>query len=571
MKKRLALINSLIIAVSLFILLLCSSLILQNENKKASERSLSNYLSLSIKVLDKNCAFEDTSKAIPDMCLTVSGSNPSLRVTVISLEGIVVYDTSADSDGMENHKTRPEIEDLGSIQYRWSATLKKNMMYLAGLNGASTYYVRVSMPQYDVQAVVSQTILYGSLACLGVLILSIAADIYLTNRALAPLKVQADKLGRIVGQPIYQKKKDEIDMISEEIDSTRELIDSKISSITEEKDKLRFVLDSINEGLIVCDSDLKCLTVNKKALALFGKSEAETLEKPLVCLCFNPELNQAAEKAAGKKESSSFEYLGTDGKTYLAEAYPLSEPWCSKGDRFGAGIFLADITSEKTLAAAKRDFFANASHELKSPLTSIIGYSEIIRSGMASSPAEEKADLERILFEAKRMNEIIIEMLKLSELESESGEPVSEVISVRKSAEAVVSELKEEAGQMKVSLSLEGNDFLARIRQDDLESLLRNLAENAIKYNKEGGRASILISGAERKITVQDTGIGIAEADQERVFERFYRVDKARSKKLGGTGLGLSIVKHICLLYGIEIKLESALGQGSSFTLAFPK
>src|SRR5574344_1068435 len=217
----------------------------------------------------------------------------------------------------------------------------------------------------------------------------------------------------------------------------------------------------------------------------------------------------------------------------------------------------------------KRDFFANASHELKSPLTAILGFQEMIEEGVITSPEEKEEATKKTVEEAKRMNQIIMDMLALSSLENESLRPI-EKINVGRSIDELLALHEAEIKKKNLSVIKDKNSLFVMINHEDCDRLFDNMITNAIKYNKEGGSILVRINEAKRQVSIQETGIGIAKEDQSRIFERFYRVDKARSRKEMGTGLGLAIVKYICSYYDIGLSLESTLGVGSTFTLTFP-
>jgi two-component system phosphate regulon sensor histidine kinase PhoR len=576
MRRKLSWLNSLILLLSLFLIMLVSCFIVSGENTKASERSLANYLTLGKGMLKENCQTQTLSEAASSGSSLMTSSAPTLRITVISETGSVIIDTFKDNIE-ENHLDRPEIKNLGTICYRYSSTLKKNMMYLASLDSytdvsgkTSQCYFRVAMPQYDVNMLVNNFVLYGSLSALGIFFLSFFANWYLTKKAVAPLKEQADKLGQIAGKPLYAKKGDEVEIISKEIEETKKLIQSKMDSVTFEKEKLSFVLNSVGQGILVCSGSASVLLINAAGEKIFDKKESEILGQPFLRLSIDPKLNEALREALEEQKKSELEIEGEDKRTYLVVIEPLSEAWCRESGHNGAGMSLTDITSEKNLAQSKRDFFANASHELKSPLTSISGYCQLIRDGMVTDPKEQQEILDRVLFETNRMNEIIIQMLELSRLESQTQTELTS-FDLAKGVLASFASVRLEAEKRHIALALEGDDFAIRIGEEDGKELISNLVENAVRYNKDGGKVTVEISSKKKTVSVFDTGIGIPQEDLGRIFERFFRVDKAKSRKLGGTGLGLSIVKHICLNEGISIAVESTLGEGSTFTLTFSK
>ena len=232
------------------------------------------------------------------------------------------------------------------------------------------------------------------------------------------------------------------------------------------------------------------------------------------------------------------------------------------------GVFVLDDTMKYKIAQSKQDFFANASHELKSPLTAIIGYQQMIQQGIIETKEEIVEATEKTLKEAQRMNQMVVDMLELSRLESEIVE-VSEKIDLKQAITNAIELLTINAKKKKITFDLDLESFYFTMSEKDASHLIMNLIDNAIKYGNEFGTVKISISNKNHTIKIEDDGIGIAKKHQERIFERFYQVDKDRSKNSGGTGLGLAIVKHICVKYNIEIRLKSQLGKGTSIQLIF--
>jgi len=226
------------------------------------------------------------------------------------------------------------------------------------------------------------------------------------------------------------------------------------------------------------------------------------------------------------------------------------------------------VTDKRNVEVMKREFFANASHELKSPLTSIIGFQQMIKEGIITDEAEIKDATTRTIKEANRMNKIIVEMLELSKLESKEPKK-TEPVEFKMIISNILESYQNEIADREIKVSMHLDNLAVNINVLDADHLVRNLIDNAIKYNNHGGKIDIDVSEKERRIIVQDNGIGIALENQSRIFERFYRVDSGKSKEAGGTGLGLAIVKHICMEYGFKIVVESELGVGSKFTIQF--
>ena len=261
--------------------------------------------------------------------------------------------------------------------------------------------------------------------------------------------------------------------------------------------------------------------------------------------------------------------IQSENEALFMTSQTISTDW-STDNRRAVSLFFSNISEEKKLENAKKDFFANASHELKSPLTSILGYAQMIEQGFLETKEEVKEALEKIRQEGKRMNDIISEMLDLSRLESESKSEEYKVLSLQEALEHNINLLLTSANEKNIEIRIEGENFSVYLIKEDLDILLKNLLENAIRYNKQNGKVLISLVKEKHLLSIQDTGIGIPEESLSRIFERFYRVDKSRSRKLGGTGLGLSIVKHICTNERIQIHVASKLDEGTTFTLTFP-
>jgi two-component system phosphate regulon sensor histidine kinase PhoR len=261
-----------------------------------------------------------------------------------------------------------------------------------------------------------------------------------------------------------------------------------------------------------------------------------------------------------------------DGRVYQCDINPIDYVWTrntATNQQIGASLLLIDITDDYNSGEMKKEFFANASHELKSPLTSILGYLQLIENGTIKGEMADQA-ITKCIDDAHRMNKIISDMLSLSSLEKEALRPIEEIY-LPSALDSIIAELSIQALSKKVEIKTSYESLTIKMNPDDFDRMVRNLIDNGIKYNKDGGKLFISVKKEERTLSIEDTGIGIDEKDQARVFERFYRVDKARSRRNGGTGLGLAIVKHICNYYDLEIKLDSEPGRGSKFTIHFPE
>ncbi|MGH9352012.1 MAG: ATP-binding protein [Terriglobia bacterium] len=331
------------------------------------------------------------------------------------------------------------------------------------------------------------------------------------------------------------------------------------------------ILKSMVEGVLAVDNDLRVIFCNESFASLTGARLPLPARLPLLDLARDPELRGMLAQVLSTHEplKQILQLPAADGRVFEVQAAPLAEP-----ARTGAIAILHDITDIERLERVRKDFVANVSHELRTPLTAIRGYAETLLDGGLDDPEQNRKFLEVILNHAIRLNNIASDLLVLSELESGRSQPEQDPVSVRVVLDSALRAVEVEAAARQVHLvrgPVEEADVLgSRVR---LEQAIINLLNNAVKFNRPGGHARIeATSSGETSvcITVSDNGIGIPSEDLSRIFERFYRVDKARSREVGGTGLGLSIVKHVVERMGGGVTVESQLGKGASFTLTIP-
>ena len=314
----------------------------------------------------------------------------------------------------------------------------------------------------------------------------------------------------------------------------------------------------MNQGLVLLDNDGKVSLINKYALTVLGFELEHILNKKFIYLFRDLEIQEKIKNTIKtKKENQTI--LDLNGKKYLLYINTLESTWSNS-----TALLMTDITLQENMNSLKREFFANASHELKSPLTSIIGYQQLIQQGILTTNEEIQDATLRTIKEAQRMNKLIKEILDLSRLENNVQ---TLLVSINKLIDDCLGELKPliESKNIEVITNLE--EISIEASQSDLYKLIKNIIDNSVAYNNQNGK--LIIELSKNKLTISDTGVGISKEDLEHIFERFYRVDKARSRESSGTGLGLSIVKHICILYGYKINVESQLGKGTTFTIKF--
>lgn len=549
MKKKYILINTIILLIAMLTFLLAAFLIVDSINKDKVKKEISNYLYIVENHFDGN-NYEEAANGI-------SLIDSSIRITFISPEGSVLYDSKKESE--ENHLSRPELKDLGNIYYRYSDTLKKKMVYIAGFE--HNVYIRIAMEETLVNEVTNSLILYGSIF-LGVLsLVSIFAIVKTSNKILKPINESVNALAKIVDDDVNDYK-DNVIKLEEEIEKVRFLINSKIETIELEEKKLNHIINHMDQPLVIIDKHKKIALINSKACDIFERPFEMVINNDYSYL-FSGELVKIIDNVFTNNKEERYLYVFKN-ETYLFNISIFD----NEEFDFSISLVAMNITSEKKIEKMKEDFFANASHELKSPLTSIIGYQQMIKEGIITDEEEIESATSKTIKEAKRMNQIIIEMLELSKLETQI-KLEKENVFLHQICQEVLNSYSHLIEEKNIKVETKYSDLSLFINKEDLYELVKNLIENAIKYNKKEGKIIVLINKQNKSLIIEDSGIGISEEDQTRVFERFYRVDKAKSKEMGGTGLGLAIVKHICINNNIKIFLESKLNKGTKFTLIF--
>ncbi|HHT67013.1 MAG TPA: hypothetical protein GX010_02165 [Erysipelotrichaceae bacterium] len=547
MKKRLILINSLIIVFALLFSLIYNIVLFSNMNKSNTRQELSNYLNIATQVYDSTNEDEVTH--------LFDDSNKKIRVTIIDLDGNVIADSFSE-DISSNHLFREEIKNLGTFVERKSTSLGINMLYVAAKDDG--HYIRVALEISSIDKYVWNYVLTDGLTTLVLLALSVGVLILMLRKYLEPLSKATKKLQLITDMENLDSanNSDSMESLVSSLDKASDMISFQMESLKEEKDKIFYIINHISQGLIIIDSQDNVDMINDYALKLLDLELEDILHKNYIYCFRNKEINENIELARKSKDILISEIV-IGGFTYQVGINQFDDK---------IAILLTDITKQKNLDSMKREFFQNASHELKSPLTSIIGYQQMIKEGIVTDEQGIKDATAKTLIEANRMNDIIIEMLDLSKLESQIRYELEEV-ELSQVIEETLRGFENEilAKNIKVVKKLAPNVIMSH--KDHVYTLIKNIIDNAIKYNKDGG--TIVVTLKNYQLSVEDTGVGIEEKSLSRIFERFYRVDKAKSKTLGSTGLGLAIVKHICIMYKYEIKVTSKLGVGSKFTISF--
>ncbi len=501
----------------------------------------------------------------------------NIRVTFIDMDGNVVADSSEDPATFDNHSGRPEVIGAMSDGYgtdsRVSETTGINTLYVARDTGGG-FILRLAVPVANTSSFVLSAL---PVIIISFIILTIVALIFsglIARGVLAPVsRLHASVQDYLDGNPLSLEtngKYEEVGEISLAFSSVAERLNRYISRVKSESKKSSLILDNIKEGLMVLDKDQDVLLINKAARAILGAS-SDITNVNILHFIRRQDVLRRIDNAFLKRETTSFDVIDeTNGKTYR---YYLS--FVPKGafQQSGDGllILISDVSDIVFSEKVRKDFSANVSHELKTPLTSINGYAELIHTGMARNMDEAKNFALRISAEADRLMGLINDTLALSELENITMDEQLDKVDLAETMRGVSELLAQKLEKRGISLEVTGNAQIIA-NKHRIEQMLLNLCDNAIKYGKEGGHVTVTLAKEDGRavIKVADDGIGIPDDEKARVFERFYRAKNAGAATVPGTGLGLAIVKHTALLYDGEISVTSEAGEGSVFTVSLP-
>ena len=550
MKRKILWIEIVSTILALLILFVVSSIYVNNQNHKTAEDELNSYSNIACEVFDGDNF--DELKTI------ITSASKEIRVTVIDTTGEVIIDSSLIE--ADNHLNREELQKLGECVTRYSDSLELNMMYLAKIDDG--YYIRLALPVEPLNTFINNYIVFGLITLLVVLSVSIVITSFLYNKTLKPIKYEINKLENVLGNELTNDT--DFELLSSKINELTLLLNEKVTSLSNEKEKSKYILDNMNQGLVLLNDEGKIELINKYSLSLFNFEQDYILDKNYIYLFRDMLIQEKIENCIKNNQEEQL-IFDLDGRKFLLYINMLKTSW-SNATNSHVALLMVDVTLQENMNSLKREFFANASHELKSPLTSIIGYQQLIQQGILTTNEEIQDATLRTIKEAQRMNKLIIEMLDLSRLEN-NVQTILEDVNVSKVINDCLLELKPSIENKNIEVITNLNELNLVTSQSDLYKLIKNLVDNAIVYNDKNGK--LLIELKKNKLTISDTGVGISKEDLEHIFDRFYRVDKARSKESSGTGLGLSIVKHICLLYGYKINVVSKIGKGTTFTILF--
>ena len=484
------------------------------------------------------------------------------RFTLIDADGTVLYDSVASQD-IENHADRTEVQLALERGYgeavRFSDTLGSEQFYYAQRldNG---HILRLSSETGSIYQMFLDIIplLIRLLILLLIIALLVAAK--LTKNIVAP--INAIDFVHPENSVIYE----ELSPFVTHITDQNTQIMHQIEEITQQKNRINVITQNMQEGLIILDKNALILSLNKNAAKVFGVKAAAVLGKSFLNVSRDLKINDCVSGALNGENRNIVHEFG--GRVYRLYCNPVYE----NEEMNGVILFMVDINDKYSAEKIRREFSANVSHELKTPLTSISGYAEMIASGMVK-PDDVGTFAQKIQKESLRLLTLIDDIIKLSSLDENAHDEESfETVNLK----AVISEtldiLSRQIAEKEIKTAVNAQDIQIEGNTSMLSELVYNLCENAIKYNTEGGelRVNLYKNDTGKVLEVTDTGIGIDKKYHERIFERFFRVDKSHSKKTGGTGLGLSIVKHIAELHHAALSIESELGKGTTIRVVFP-
>ena len=507
---------------------------------------------------------EFLSIAVEDEGMSAFDSLPadSERITYIDTDGTVLYDNRSKTDDMENHLDREEIQEAmengSGMAVRESDTLSQRTLYYAiRLNDGTV--LRVSSTQYSLTGLLGGMIQPLLIILIVMLILAGFLASRLAKNIVNPLN-QLD-----LDHPEENQTYEEVAPLLTKINRQQKSLQAEITQAKRQQEEFSIITDNMEEGFLVIDSHTEVLSYNSSALKLLGAREQDARQSVLA-LNRSESFQKTVERVLGGQHVISNQEF--QGITCQVAANPVFQD----GKVTGAVILILDVTEKMKGEQMRREFTANVSHELKTPLTSISGFAEIISDGFVK-PEDTKKFAGRIFKEAQRLITLVNDVIKISQLDEGKLPYEKEEVDLYQAVRETFLRIEDHAKAEGVHLYLYGPHIKTNTVKTILDEIIYNLCDNGVKYNKKGGSLTVTISqeGEQPVITVEDTGIGIFEEDQKRIFERFYRVDKSHSKAIGGTGLGLSIVKHGSMFLGADMKVESTLGEGSKFILILPE
>lgn len=563
-----------IVCLSFFIL----DLLIKDEIKKVMTDKIETELLSYAELVDLSSA--QTMSGQLQQIARISNS----RVTLVDAQGKVVADSEKDISKLENHFSRPELQEARlkgqGKSIRFSQTIGVDMLYVAvamksgsQING----YIRLARPLHDVQSMIEKIYQSVFLAMMIVAVIALFVALFFSYRLAAPIRALERFTERLrQGHPVgtvFLETSDETEKLADNINYLVEELQTQIRLANEEKSKLMTAFTSMTEGVLILNAEDKIEFFNRALSNILSEQYGDIIGKTMMEAFRDVELQKAFLKFKEKHDTvveeitlgSGFEPVILSVSISLVNNYPDEEKTM---------LVFHDVTRLKKLEKIRVDFVANVTHEIRTPLTAIIGYLETINAGAINNTNDEKRFIDISLKQAQRLNRLVEDLLVISKVELGELDFRFEEISLRNVLDGVIPlvEAKVKFKNITIHNKVPENGVTIKADRDRLTQILVNVLDNAVKFTPEFGSVSIENEQKDNHavLTITDTGIGIPKEEVQRLGERFYRVDRSRSRDLGGTGLGLSIVKHLMIAHGGKMEIESQLGRGTKVSLFFP-
>lgn len=483
------------------------------------------------------------------------------RITIIKSDGTVVFDNVADASQMENHSNREEIREaladgVGQSIHFSRTLLEKTLYYAVKLDDGRV--LRISATQDSVFSLLFD----AALPFIGSVILVLALSGLFASRLAKSITKPINSLDP--ENPEKFSVYSELEPLVNRLREQKRTIRKQLDELSRSQREFAAITENMSEGFILIDNKRQILSGNKSGLDAIG-TDGSGRTKTISRSWCRIELCGAVDVALTGERRETL--LSGDEQTVQVIASPV----VSNGQINGAVLLIMDVTEREQRETLRREFTANVSHELKTPLTSISGFAELMKEGIVP-PDKVKEFAADIYTESRRLIALVDDIIKLSRLDENTPQPEREEVDLYELSDDILENIRPAAEKRSIKLSLDGEHIKIKGVWRILNEVVFNLCDNAIKYNRDGGEVKIRLerTATEIKLSVSDTGIGIPYVLQSRIFERFYRVDKSHSRGVSGTGLGLSIVKHGAQYHGARVELESEPGKGSKFTVIFP-
>lgn len=570
MKKKLFLVIMIISVVASSLAFIFTTVIYHDFYVKDAENQIKTIAELS----SDSVNWENNDKINSSINKILSAVDYNIRFTLIDLDGNVIYDSWAGNKELENHLYRPEIMQSfknGSGEYtRYSETISSNMYYYA-LRTADDKVLRLSREIKSINGVFIEIVPILVVLFLGFLVFNYIVSNIFTKKLLNPIDGMIMSLDDMLegNENVKYEIYDEFEPLALKIREQKSNINQYVDKLKYERDTIGIITENMKEGFILVNKDKHILSINSSGKRMIGNEKFDfSQNRYIIELTRNPEILDRVEKSLNENLHLVYD-MSIKQRHYRYYFSPVKERHSSSVA--GLLVLIEDVTVQKNAEIMRSEFSANVSHELKTPLTTMIGFAEIIKEGLVTDLESIQRYCTMINKEGLRLISLIEDIMRLSKIEA-GLDPNETLVNVKVVSQEAMNLLKPKAEKLNVKLSLKSEDVSINANKNYISELLYNLIDNAIKYNKQNGLVDINIYSDKDNLylTVKDTGVGISEDDQGRIFERFYRVDKSRSKETGGTGLGLSIVKHIAELYDGTIELSSEKNKGTEITVIFP-